>query len=110
MRNIFILLNVHFIVLDQNNSALIMILTAIIWSAKDSNYRWESLVTSPTMHLVTINLNLMSSNNRDEIVSAQDLFDWFESEFDGTLSLYVLTESNLSSFAVIHWIGPKKIA
>ena len=87
-----------------------MILTAIIWSAKDSNYRWESLVTSPTMHLVSIDLNLMGSNNRDEIVSAQDLFDWFESEFDGTLSLYVLTESNLSSFAVIHWVGPKKIA
>ena len=87
-----------------------MILTAIIWSAKDSNYRWESLVTSPTMHLVSIDLNLMGSNNRDEIVSAQDLFDWFESEFDGTLSLYVLTESNLPSFAVIHWIGPKKIA
>ena len=87
-----------------------MILTAIIWSAKDSNYRWESLVTSPTMHLVSIDLNLMSSNDGDEIVCAQDLFDWFESEFDGTLSLYVLTESNLSSFAVIHWIGPKKIA
>ena len=87
-----------------------MILTAIIWSAKDSNYRWKSLVTSPTMHLVSIDLNLMGSNNRDEIVSAQDLFDWFESEFDGTLSLYVLTESNLSSFAVIHWVGPKKIA
>ena len=87
-----------------------MILTAIIWSAKDSNYRWESLVTSPTMHLVSIDLNLMGSNDRDEIVSAQDLFDWFESEFDGTLSLYVLTESNLSSFAVIHWIGPEEIA
>ena len=87
-----------------------MILTAIIWSAKDSNYRWESLMASPTMHLVTINLNLMGSNNRDEIVSAQDLFDWFESEFDGTLSLYILTKSDLSSFAVIHWIGPEEIA
>ena len=47
-----------------------MILTAIIWSAKDSNYRWESLVASPTVHLVTIDLNLMGTNDRDEIVSA----------------------------------------
>ena len=47
-----------------------MILTAIIWSAKDSNYRWESLVTSPTMHFVAIDLNLMGTNDRDEIVSA----------------------------------------
>jgi hypothetical protein len=69
VRNIFILLNVHFIVLDQNNSSLIMILTAIIWSAKDSNHRRESLVASPTVHLVAIDLNLMGTNDRDKIVS-----------------------------------------
>ena len=68
VRDIFILLNVHFIVFDQNNSALIVIFTAIIWSTEYCDHRRKGLVASPSVHLVAINLNLMGTNNRDEIV------------------------------------------
>ena len=77
VRDIFILLNVHFIVFDQNNSALVMILTTIVWSTENCDDRWESLVASPTVHFVAIDLYLMSANDRDEIICAQNLFDWF---------------------------------
>ena len=57
--DIFILLNVHFIVFDQNNGPLVVILSAIIWCAENCDYRWECLEIAPTMHFVAIYLDLM---------------------------------------------------
>ena len=104
MCDIFILLNVHFIVLDQNNGALIVIFTAIIWSAEYCNHRRKGLVASPAVHLVAINLDLMGTNDRDEIVRSKDFLNRIQPEFDRTLSLNILTEAQFSRVLVIHWV------
>lgn len=109
MCDIFILFNVHFIVLNKDNCSLVMILATIIWRAKNSDYRREGLMSAPTMHFVAINLDLVGANDRDEIVLAQDLLDWVQSKFDRAFSLHVLAEAEFACFAIFHWIGPKKI-
>lgn len=80
--DIFILFNIHFVVLNQDDGTLVMIFTAIIWRAEYSNYRWECLMAAPTMHLVAVNLDLMRTDDRNEVVLAQNLFDRVESEFN----------------------------
>ena len=39
-------------------------------------------MTTPSVHLVAINLDLMRANYRDEVVSSQDLLDGLETELD----------------------------
>ena len=80
--DIFILFNIHFVVFDQDDCTLIMIFTAIIWRAEYGDYRWECLMATPTMHLVAVNLDLMCTDDRNEVVLAQNLFDRIQSEFN----------------------------
>lgn len=68
--NIFILFNVHFIVLDKDNRSLVVIFPAIIWRAEDGDYRWEGLMTTPTVHLVAVNLDLVRADDGNEVVLA----------------------------------------
>ena len=110
VRNIFILLNVHFVIFDQNNCALVVVLAAVVGGTEDGNNRWESLVAAPAMHLVAIDLHLVGADDGNEVVCAQDLFDRFQSEFDRTLSLDILAEPDLPGLSVVHWVGPEQIA
>lgn len=68
--HILVLFNVHFVVFDQDNCTLIVILAAIVWRAKHCNNRWEGLMSTPSMHFVAVNLDLMGTDNGDEVVSA----------------------------------------
>lgn len=63
MGDIFILLNVHFVIFDQDNCALVVVLSAVVRSTEDSDDRGESLVATPTVHLVAINLDLVSTDD-----------------------------------------------
>ena len=109
MADIFILFNVHFIVFDQDNCSLVMILTAIIWRAENGDYRGEGLMATPTVHFVAINLDLVSTNDRNEVVLTQDFLDWVQSKLDRALSLHILAETEFACLAIFHWIGPKQI-
>ena len=68
VRNIFILLNVHFVIFDQNNCALVVVLAAVVGGTEDGNNRWESLVAAPAMHLVAIDLHLVGADDGNEVV------------------------------------------
>jgi len=63
MNNIFVLFNVHFVVLDEDNGALVVVLAAVVWRAKNCDNRRECLVTSPSVHLVAVYLDLMGADN-----------------------------------------------
>ena len=62
------------------------------------------------MHLIAVNLNLMSSDDRKKVILLKYLFDWFEAEFDGALSFLVLHESYLHAGYVLDRVGPEQIA
>ena len=70
MHHIFVLFNVHFVVFNQDNGALVVIFSAIVWRAKDGDDGGESLMATPSVHLVAIDLDLMRPNHRYKIVSA----------------------------------------
>ena len=82
VHDVFILFNVHFIVLYQDNCSLVVIFTAIIWRAENCDYGRERLVATPTMHFVAIDLDLMGTDHRDEVVLAQDLLHGVQTELD----------------------------
>ena len=66
-------------------------------------------MTTPSVHLVPVDLHLMRTDDRNEIVGAQDFLDGVQTEFDRAFTLWVWTEAHLTSVAVIHRIRPKKI-
>ena len=100
--HILVLLDVHFVVFNQNHCALVVVFSAVIWRAKDCDHGGESLVAAPSVHLVAINLDLMSPDDGDKVVGAEDLLDGVEAEFDGALTLGVRTEAHLSGVTVVH--------
>jgi hypothetical protein len=110
MHDIFVLFNVHFVVFDEDNGALVVVLAAVVWRAKNCDHRRECLVTSPSVHLVAVYLNLMGADNGDEVVCAQDFLHGVETELDTAFALGVRTEAHLSRVAVVHWIRPEQIA
>ncbi len=61
--HILVLFDIHLVVFNQNYSTFVVVLPAIVWRAKDSDNGWEGLVTTPSVHLVSIDLDLMSSDN-----------------------------------------------
>jgi len=61
--NILVLFDIHLIVFNQNYSTFVVVLPAIVWRAKDGDNRGESLMATPSMHLIAIDLDLMSSDN-----------------------------------------------
>ena len=63
MVDVFVLFYVHALILDYNDSTFVVVGPAIVWSRENRNYRRESVVTTPSMHLVAINLNLMCADD-----------------------------------------------
>jgi hypothetical protein len=62
--NVSILLNGKLvIVFKHDNSTFIAVSTAIIGCTEHSHYWGEGLTSSPLVHLVTINLDLMGTDN-----------------------------------------------
>lgn len=102
MHHIFVLFNVHFVVFDEDYGALVLILTAVVWRTEDSNDRGEGLVTAPSVHFVSVDLDLVRSNHRNEVVRAQDLLHWVQTELHRAFTLRVGAESHLSSVTIVH--------
>lgn len=63
VHDILVLFDIHFVVLDQDHCTLVVVLTTVVWRAKNGDYGWESLVTAPSVHLVSVDLHLMSPDN-----------------------------------------------
>ena len=80
--NILILLDIHLIVLDQDNCAFVAIGSAVVRCTENCDHRGESLRTTPSVHLIAVNLNLMSSNNREKVILFKYVFDRFQSKLN----------------------------
>merc|ERR1712051_762708 len=109
MHYILVLFDVQFVVLDEDNGALVLVLAAVVRRAEDRDDRGESLMATPSVHLVAVDLDLMSSDHRYEIVRAQNLLHWIEAELDGALALRVGAESHLSCITVVHGVRPEQV-
>ena len=80
--HILVLLDVHLVVLDQDNGALVVVLAAVVRRAENCDHRWESLMTTPSVHLVAVHLDLMSADHRDKVVCAEDFLHRLKTELD----------------------------
>ena len=80
--NIFVLLDVHLVVFNQDNSAFVVVLVTVVWRTEDGDHRGERGVAAPTVHFVPVWLDLMRADDRDKVVFLQDFFDRLESELD----------------------------
>lgn len=109
MHDIFVLLDVHFVILNEDHGALIIVLTAVVRRAENRYHRRERLMATPTMHFVSVDLYLMRSNHRDEVVRTQDLLDRLQAELDRAFTLRIWTKFHLACVAVVHRIRPKQI-
>ena len=67
-------------------------------------------MTAPSVHLVSINLDLMSANHRDEVVCPQDLLDGLEAELDGAFALRIRTEPHFERIMVVHRVYHKVLS
>lgn len=110
MLDVLVLLDVHFVVLNEDDSTLVVVLSTVVRSGEDSDDGREGLMATPSVHLVSINLDLMSTNDRNKVVHSKDLLNGIETELDGTFTLRVRAKAHLASVTVIHWVGPKEIA
>ena len=82
VHNVLVLFNVHFVVLDEDDGAFVLVLATVVWCTEHSDDRGEGLMTTPSVHLVTIDLDLMRSDDGDEIVEAKDLLDRLQAKLD----------------------------
>lgn len=102
--HILVLLNVHLIVLDENNCSFVRICATVIGCRKDCDDRGESLSSSPAMHLIALELNLMSANNREIVILFEEGLNRFQAKLHRTLALLVFREGNLHCLSVVNWI------
>ena len=63
VHHILVLFNVHFVVFDEDDGALVLVLAAVVRRAENGDNRREGLVAAPSVHLVPINLHLMRPNH-----------------------------------------------
>lgn len=82
MLDVLVLLDVHFVVLNKNDGTLVVVLSTVVGSREDCNDGGEGLVTTPSVHLVSIDLDLMGPNHGNKVVGAKDLLDGIKTELD----------------------------
>jgi hypothetical protein len=80
VRHIFILLDVHFLVINKNNRAFVAVLSAVVRRGEDSDNRGEGCGSAPSVHLVTIYLDLMGANHTNIVVVLENFFHRFKSK------------------------------
>jgi hypothetical protein len=105
MASIVKLLDVQSIIFKLNNGTLIIVNIAIVRSRENSyNYR-EILRTVPSVHLVTFDLCLVSSNHTKKVISLQELVCCVNSEeIRASSDLILLVKLFLFSFVMFNWI------
>ena len=57
-------------------------LSTVVGSREDCNDGGEGLVTTPSVHLVSIDLDLMGPNHGNKVVGAKDLLNGVKTELD----------------------------
>lgn len=96
--------------IEFNNSPLIVVDVAIIRCRKDSDDQREVRV-APLMHLVSLHLSFMSSDDSQQLVVVQETRGSFSSVEVRTASHLVESKTFLTfSFIILDWVRPKKIA
>lgn len=110
MVHIPVLLDVHAVFLDENHSAFVVELVAVVGRAEHSYDRGEAARAAPPVHLVPVDLHLVGTDYGYVVVFLDNILDGAEAEPDGALSLRVLKESVLLGFLVVHGVGPEQIA
>lgn len=63
----FVLLDVHLSFIYQDDGSFVFVV-AIVRCRKNSDQGWESFFAAPSVHFVAINLNLVSTNDRQIII------------------------------------------
>jgi len=109
MSNIFVLLDVHLIILNQNYSPFIILRSTVFRRAENRNYWWKGFVAAPPVHLITIHLYLMCTDYRYHMVLFQDSFSGFVSKFYWTFSFSIFSKIYFSGCWIVQRIWPKKI-
>jgi len=61
------------------------------------------------VHFEAIALDLVTSENRQQLVALQQFFHGLLSEVVRTLTLWVVLEVMIGSALIVHWVGPKKV-
>ena len=106
---VFVLLDIHFIILNHNHCPFVVVGPTIVRCAKNRNNGGEGLGTSPAMHFESLSLNLVCTYNWKVVVFLKNLFDWFETELYRTLTLTIFRKHNFHGLGVINRICPKDI-
>ena len=65
MRGVVVLLDIKSAVLEFNHSSFVVIDITVVWSTEDCNNSWEVTSSAPFVKLVSLDLGLMSTNNRN---------------------------------------------
>jgi hypothetical protein len=87
--DIFVLLDIHPLVFDQDDGALVFVRITIVWRRKHSDHGGEGGGTTPSVHFVPVNLHLMSSDDRQKIILFKYLLEGIEAELVRTFSLHI---------------------
>ena len=104
------LLYVERVVLKFDYGAFVVIDVAVIWGGEDCDNDWELLRPVPLVHFVAVELRLVSSQNRQDPVSLQELVDRLASEEERAAPDFVRNESPRAvAFVIFHWIRPQNV-
>ncbi len=108
--NVPILLDSQLIViLKHYYCAFVTICAAVVRCTEDSHNWWECRLTSPLVHLVTIELNLMCPDDREQVVLFEEVLDWAKAKLEGTLSFIIVLEIYLRGLTILYWIRPDQV-
>ena len=61
--NFLVLLDVHFVVFNQDDGAFVVVLATVVGRAEDSDDTRERLRASPSVHFIAVKLHLMCSDD-----------------------------------------------
>lgn len=109
MIDVFVLFDVHFVILNKDDCAFIAVSATVVRRTEHCYNRRKCLTATPSVHLIPIHLHLVSSYNREEVVLLEEIFDRFEPKFNRALPLLILSEHDLHSLVIINWISPEQV-
>lgn len=104
-----VLLDVHFVVFNEDDGTFVVVLATVVGRAEDGDDTRERLRAPPSVHFVAVQLHLMSSDDRYEVVFLENLLNWVQSEFDRALALRVFAEPHFASLFVVDWVRPQQV-
>ena len=105
VRSVVELLDVESVLFELDYGALVVVHVAVIWSREDGDHHWELRGPVPLMHLVPIELSLVSSQDREQLVFMEELVGGLLAEEVRTASHVVLLKPlRTAALFIFHWI------